>query len=181
MQHERGDFSIPDEEVGGDLYDITQHILEEAGLPAYEVSNHAAPGQESLHNLTYWRYGDYAGIGPGAHGRLTIDGHKYATRGHRAPDIWMDRVAQTGHGSHPEEPVTRNQRLTECVMMGLRLREGLCLHSLEAEAGRDWQDIFDQKRISALTTEGLVVLEEGRLKPTQDGLARLNGLLAYLL
>ncbi len=181
MRHERGEFKIPDEDVGGELYDITQERLEAAGMPAYEVSNHAKPGQESLHNLTYWRYGDYAGIGPGAHGRLTIDGHKYATRGHRAPDIWMDRVAGYGHGGHPDEPINRDQRVTEAVMMGLRLKEGLCLASLEAEAGKDWREIFDEKKIAALAQEGLVVLENDRLIPTCDGLARLNGLLAYLL
>ncbi len=181
MRHERGEFKIPDEDAGGELYDITQERLEAAGMPAYEVSNHAKPGQESLHNLTYWRYGDYAGIGPGAHGRLTIDGHKYATRGHRAPDIWMDRVAGHGHGGHPDEPINRDQRVTEAVMMGLRLKEGLCLASLEAEAGKVWREIFDEKKIAALAREGLVVLENDRLIPTRDGLARLNGLLAYLL
>lgn len=181
MRHERGEFKIPDDEVGGELYDITQERLEAAGMPAYEVSNHARPGQESLHNLTYWRYGDYAGIGPGAHGRLTIDGHKYATRGHRAPDIWMDRVVKDGHGGHPDEPISRDQRVTEAVMMGMRLREGLCLTSLEAEAGRGWPDILDEKKIAALQKEGLVILENDRLIPTRDGLARLNGLLAYLL
>lgn len=181
MRHERGEFKIPDEDVGGELYDLTQEKLEQAGMPAYEVSNHARPGQESLHNLTYWRYGDYAGIGPGAHGRLTIEGHKYATRGHRAPDIWMDRVVKDGHGGHPEEPVSRDQRMTEAVMMGMRLKEGLCLASLEAEAGRARFDIFDEKKITALQKEGLVVLDGDRLVPTRDGLARLNGLLAYLL
>lgn len=181
MRHERGEFKIPDEEVGGELYDITQERLEAAGMPAYEVSNHATPGQESLHNLTYWRYGDYAGIGPGAHGRLTMDGHKYATRGHRAPDIWIERVVKDGHGGHRDEPISRDQRVTEAVMMGMRLREGLCLTSLEAEAGREWCDIFDEKKIAALQKEGLVILGDNRLIPTRDGLARLNGLLAYLL
>lgn len=181
MQHERGEFKIPDEDVGGELYDVTQRLLEDAGMPAYEVSNHARPGQESLHNLTYWRYGDYVGIGPGAHGRITINGDKFATRGHRAPDVWMQRVAAQGHGSHPEEPVSRDQRVTEAVMMGMRLREGLCLTGLEAEAQKEWRAIFDEKKIAALQAEGLVILEDDRLKPTQGGLARLNGILAYLL
>lgn len=181
MRHERGEFKIPDEDVGGELYDITQTMLEDAGMPAYEVSNHAKPGQESLHNLTYWRYGDYAGIGPGAHGRLSISGDKFATRGHRAPDVWMERVAKDGHGGHPDEPVARDQRIIECVMMGMRLREGLDLKKLSDEAGRDWRAVLDEKKISALAGEGLVTLSGDRLMPTQDGLARLNGLLAYLL
>lgn len=181
MRHARGDFVIPDEDLGGELYDVTQAVLDAAGMPAYEVSNHARPGEESRHNLTYWRYADYAGIGPGAHGRLTIGGHKYATRGHRAPDIWMERVRDHGHGGHAEEIVTADDRATECLMMGMRLREGMPLARLEAEAGRSWEEIIRPAKIEALAQEGLAVLENGVLRATPAGLARLNGLLAYLL
>ncbi|MFO7482571.1 radical SAM family heme chaperone HemW, partial [Oceanibaculum nanhaiense] len=92
LRHARGEFRIPDEDTGAALYEATQDVLEQAGLPAYEISNHARPGEESRHNLAYWRYADYAGIGPGAHGRLTLAQGKIATRQHRAPQIWLERV-----------------------------------------------------------------------------------------
>ena len=104
-QHARGEFRIPEQDQAGEFYEVTQEILEKAGLSAYEISNHAVEGQESAHNLTYWRYGDYAGIGPGAHGRLSIDGQKFAARTHRAPDIWLGKVSNDGHGFHPFEEV----------------------------------------------------------------------------
>ncbi|MBU0858346.1 MAG: radical SAM family heme chaperone HemW [Alphaproteobacteria bacterium] len=126
-QHARGDFTIPNEDEGAALYEVTQSVLSDRGMPAYEVSNHARPGEESRHNLVYWRYGDYVGIGPGAHGRLTLDGVKHATRAHRAPEIWLERVQGGGHGAHPHETVAHNERLTEALMMGLRLQEGVPL------------------------------------------------------
>ena len=170
-QHERGDFRIPDNDRAGEFYEVTQEIMEAAGLPAYEVSNHARAGQESLHNLTYWRYGDYAGVGPGAHGRLTIEGKKFATRGHRAPDVWMKRVNADGHGSHPFEDVTPAQQKSEALMMGLRLREGV------EEARFD----LDPAKIQKLCDEGFLTRADGHIRPTTAGLQRLNGVLSYLV
>lgn len=181
MRHERGDFKIPDEEIAGDLYEITQTLLEEAGMPAYEVSNHAIAGQESRHNLTYWRYTDYVGIGPGAHGRLTVDGKKQATRGHRAPDIWLQKVAEQGHGAHEFESLSNRDRFTECLMMGLRLEEGIPVARLEAEGGDEFKNLIDAKKIEALRGEGLLNFDGQILQATKAGLQRLNGVLAYLL
>ena len=181
LQHERGEFKVPDDDLGGELYEVTQDIMNAHGCPAYEVSNHARAGQESQHNLTYWRYDDYAGIGPGAHGRLTLGGKKFATRGHRAPDIWMQRAIENGHGSHPFEEVTAGQRFTEALMMGLRLREGISLSNLESESGAQWQDHLDPARLKALCDEGLLVHDGDRLLPTIAGLQRLNGVLSYLV
>ena len=181
MQHERGEFRIPDEELAGDLYEVTQAVLEEAGMPAYEVSNHAREGQESRHNQTYWRYTDYVGIGPGAHGRLTLDGHKQATRGHRVPEIWMKRVEDHAHGSHDFEILTRNDRFTECLMMGLRLREGIPVSRLESEGGKALGQLIDPAKIKALQGEGLLEFDGRTLKATKEGLQRLNGVLSYLL
>lgn len=181
MMHERGEFKIPDEELAGDLYEITQGVLEEAGMPAYEVSNHARAGQESRHNLTYWRYTDYVGIGPGAHGRLTVDGRKQATRGHRAPDIWLEKVAANGHGAHDFENLSPRDRFTECLMMGLRLKEGIPVARLEAEGGDDFKNLIDAKKIEALQGEGLLDFDGQTLHATRAGLQRLNGVLAYLL
>jgi len=181
MMHERGEFKIPDEELAGDLYEVTQSVLEDAGMPAYEVSNHARAGAESRHNMTYWRYTDYVGIGPGAHGRITVDGTKHATRGHRAPDIWLRQVTEQGHGMHPFENLLNRDRFTECLMMGLRLAEGIPVERLEQEGAKKFADLIDPQKIEALRGEGLLECDGHTLKATKAGLQRLNGVLSYLL
>ncbi|PZO88290.1 MAG: coproporphyrinogen III oxidase [Micavibrio aeruginosavorus] len=181
MRHERGEFKIPDEEVAGDLYEITQDILESEGMRAYEVSNHARDGRESRHNLTYWRYTDYVGIGPGAHGRLTFDGRKQATRGHRAPDVWMAKVFESGHGCHDFEALSHEDRFTECLMMGLRLAEGIPVARLEEEGGKPFAQLIAPQKIEALRGEGLLTFDGSNLAATKAGLQRLNGVLSYLL
>ncbi len=186
-QFGRGDFMMPSEDLGGEFYEITQSVLTAAGLPAYEISNHAKPGQESRHNLTYWRYTDYVGIGPGAHGRLTLpDGkvatlQKVATRGHRAPEVWMERVLASGHGGHDHESVNPEQRWMEALMMGLRLREGVPFARLESESGKSIDEILNPRKLKALSEEGLITLPGDSIKPTSAGMQRLNGLLGYLL
>ncbi|TWB54532.1 radical SAM family heme chaperone HemW [Nitrospirillum viridazoti] len=177
--HQRGDLVVPDEDLAGDLYEATQVLLNQAGMPAYEVSNHARPGQESRHNLVYWRYGDYVGIGPGAHGRLTLDGQKIATRTHRAPEIWLQRVEEGGTGAHADEIVTAEQRGREALMMGLRLAEGVNLARLTAEAGG--LNPVDLGAVDRLSRHGLLTLDGDRLTATADGRQRLNGVLAALL
>lgn len=180
-RHKRGEFRIPEQDQAGEFYEVTQEILNTAGLPAYEISNHASEGQESAHNMTYWRYGDYAGVGPGAHGRLTLEGKKFATRTHRAPDIWLEKVAQDGHGYHPFEEVPPEDRFTELMMMGLRLREGVALARIEEESGQDWRMVLRQDKVQHLVDENLLILTKTHLQPTQNGMQRLNGILSYLL
>ena len=180
-QYSRGDFSIPTNDEGGELYEITQRVLEDHGLPAYEISNHAAKDQESRHNLTYWRYYDYVGIGPGAHGRLTIDGNKVGTRGHRAPEIWLDKVAKDGHGSHPYEAIDTDQRFAEMLMMGLRLREGIKLSRFTEETGQSLETYIPQTKFQSMIDEGYITVTDTTITATQDGRQRLNGLLDYLL
>lgn len=180
-QHARGDFTIPEDEDAAALYELTQAMMAQAGLPAYEVSNHARPGEESRHNLAYWRYQDYVGVGPGAHGRLTIDGEKVATRGHRAPDIWLKQVSAKGHGAHPFEPIARAARLEEALMMGLRLGEGVSTERLSDEAGTDWRESIAPQRLQTMIDENMIVLNDNRLIATGNGMQRLNGLIAYLL
>lgn len=180
-QHSRGDFMIPNDMVAGDLYEATQDILGAAGMPAYEISNHAKPGEESRHNLTYWRYGDYAGVGPGAHGRLTMEGQKIATRAHRAPDIWLKNVAAQGHGAHPTEIITAEERFTESLMMGLRLTEGVPLARLEQESGRERERFFKPEKIRALEAEGYLTHGPDHIVATAAGRQRLNAVLSYLL
>lgn len=182
-RHERGDFALPDEETGAELYEYTQERLARAGLAAYEVSNHAAPGQESRHNLAYWRYGDYVGVGPGAHGRLTLEGRKRATRGHRAPELWLERVEAGGHGAHPFEVIDPRARAMEALMMGLRLREGVPMARIEAEGGQDWRAVVPEAKIKALEAEGYVAFDRAAaiLRPTAAGLERLHGVLKFLV
>ncbi len=177
----RGELDMPDEDTQAALYETTQDILATAGLPAYEISNHARPGAESRHNLTYWRYGDYVGIGPGAHGRLTVDGQKLATRAHRAPEIWLDRVAATGHGAHPDEPVSMAERRDELLMMGLRLTEGVSRARLRDELGADVGAVIDPQRLDRLIGAGFLELDASSLRATAGGRQRLNAVLASLL
>ena len=179
--HARGDLVLPDEDLAGDLYEATQSLLERAGLPAYEISNHARPGEESRHNLTYWRYGDYVGVGPGAHGRLTLDGEKFATRAHRAPEIWLERVERDGHGAATPEPIAREARGSELLMMGLRLREGVARARLVEETGRDLQDLVDAAALDRLAAGGFLEVDKDRLRATHEGRQRLNAVLGALL
>ncbi|WP_376959784.1 radical SAM family heme chaperone HemW [Azospirillum sp. A26] len=179
--HARGDLVLPDEDLAGDLYEATQSQLTAAGLPAYEISNHARPGEESRHNLTYWRYGDYVGIGPGAHGRLTLDGEKFATRAHRAPEIWLERVERDGHGAAAPDPIDRDARGTELLMMGLRLSEGVRLARLTEETGRNLDDFVDPAALSRLIDGNFLTRDADRLVATPEGLQRLNAVLGAIL
>ncbi|WP_188259856.1 radical SAM family heme chaperone HemW [Azospirillum tabaci] len=179
--HARGDLVLPDEDLAGDLYEATQSLLDRAGLPAYEISNHARPGEESRHNLTYWRYGDYVGVGPGAHGRLTLDGEKFATRAHRAPEIWLERVERDGHGAAAPEPVARESRGSELLMMGLRLREGVARARLVEETGRDIDGLVDSGALERLVAGGFLEVGKDTLRATHEGRQRLNAVLGALL
>lgn len=179
--HQRGELKVPDNDAGARLYEITQEMAEKAGLPAYEISNHARPGDESRHNMVYWRYGDYAGIGPGAHGRLTLQGRKHATRAHRAPELWMERVRQHGHGAHDMETVTPDQRGREMLMMGLRLMEGVDLSVFTTETGKDFSGFVNPGRVKVLVEEGLLDISGTTLAATRAGRQRLNAVLAFLL
>jgi len=181
--HARGDFALPDEDLAGALYELTQDRLAAAGLPAYEISNHAWPGGgESRHNLVYWRYGDYVGVGPGAHGRLTLpDGGKVATRQRRAPETWLAAVEADGHGTQEGVPLGSAERLEEMLMMGLRLAEGVPLTRIRAETGKDLPETVDPDALRDLAEGGFLSLDAGRLRATDAGRQRLNAVLGALL
>ncbi|RKQ68684.1 radical SAM family heme chaperone HemW [Oceanibaculum indicum] len=181
LRHARGEFRIPDEDTGAALYEATQDLLEQAGLPAYEISNHARPGEESRHNLAYWRYADYAGIGPGAHGRLTLEEGKIATRQHRAPQIWLERVERDGHATQAELPVSVEERLTEMLMMGLRTVEGVPVERFIRETGQPLESALDSARLARLTEGGFLIADDAGLRATAEGRQRLNALLPALL
>jgi putative oxygen-independent coproporphyrinogen III oxidase len=179
--HARGDFVLPDEETQAALYEVTLARLEAAGLPAYEISNHARPGAECRHNLVYWRNGDYIGVGPGAHGRLTLEAVRVATRQHRAPETWLDAVERTGHGG--EEPITLapGEQRDELVMMGLRLAEGIPRERFRERLGLELETALDPERIAPLVEAGFLELGKKRLAATAEGRQRLNALLRRLL
>ena len=175
--HKAGKLRVPDEDLARDLYDLTQAICADAGLPAYEVSNHARPGAECRHNLVYWRGHDYAGVGPGAHGRLTIDGRRVATETEKRPEAWLMRVETNGSGATVSEKLTAGETADEYLLMGLRLAEGIDLDRYNALSGRT----LDPKRISILREEGAVeTTADGRLRVTQSGFPLLDAVVADL-
>ena len=177
----RGDFALPDEELAGALFEATQERLATAGLPAYEVSNHARPGGESRHNLAYWRGQDYAGIGPGAHGRLTLGATRFAIRRHRAPETWLAAVERTGEGSAERVALTPAERSRELLMMGLRLAEGVDRTRFRAAASGEIEASLDRARLEDLVAGGFVTLDAQGLRATAAGRQRLNAVLGALL
>ena len=134
--HAARKFTIPDNDHAADLYALTQEVTAAHGLPAYEISNHARPGAESRHNLTYWRYGEYVGVGPGAHGRFVENGRRIVTIAERMPETWANLVEAKGHGVTGGEMLTRSEEADEFLLMGLRLAEGIDLARYEAMSGR---------------------------------------------
>jgi len=185
----RGEFVLPDQDLAARLYDATAEEAARFGLAPYEVSNYAAPGAESRHNLAYWRYQDYAGIGPGAHGRVSLDAHSHDTQGatllatarHRAPEAWMALVAQHGHGTTTEEAIAPADRAREALLMGLRLTEGVSLTRFTARTGLALADAVEPHILAACLEEGYLTLSPTHLAATTQGRQRLNALLESLL
>src|SRR6187455_148518 len=175
--HKAGKLPVLDADLARDLYDLTQAICADASLPAYEISNHARPDAECRHNLVYWRGHDYAGIGPGAHGRLTIDGRRVATATEKRPEAWLMRVEGSGGGFTVEEKLTSGETSDEYLLMGLRLVEGIDLERYNALSGRT----LDPERISFLREQGAVeTTADGRLRVTQSGFPLLDAVVADL-
>lgn len=172
-----GKLAIPDDDLARDLYDITQEVCDASGLAAYEISNHARAGAECRHNLVYWRGDEYAGIGPGAHGRIEQDGRRFATATETRPESWLMRVEGLGHGLIVDEALTREERADEYLLMGLRLAEGIDPQRYEALSGRP----LDQKRIAILRDEGaLETTPSGYLRVTQAAFPILDAVVADL-
>lgn len=167
---------LPDEDNAADMFEATQEICEAHSFPAYEVSNHAKKGAESIHNKIYWKYGDYAGIGPGAHGRLTLGGIRHATETHLAPQKWLNAVNQSGNGESERTSLDLSEQTTEFLLMGLRLNEGVDLGRLATSQ----KDRFEL-RIKELTELGLIEKNAEQLLVTPSGRPVLNGVLRQLL
>ena len=177
-QHARGDFALPEDGLGADLYEATQALLEARLMPAYEISNHARAGAECRHNLLYWRYGDYVGIGPGAHGRVTLDGRKFATRQKKAPESWLADIKEGGDGMEERLEIAPQDRLVEMVMMGLRTSEGIPRARFRRECNAEPEDLLDTETLQRL--DGFITLDAAGLRAPKAGRQRLNSVLATL-
>ncbi len=171
-----GSLRIPDGDTASELYLLTQELCEAAGLPAYEVSNHARPGSESRHNMLYWRGLDYAGVGPGAHSRVGVGGTKRALSAIKSPETWLAEVEISGRGLASEETLNAAEAADEYLLMGLRLSDGIDLARLAAIDGRS----LDEERVNALAQEGLIKREGKRLAATPKGRLVLNRLILEL-
>jgi oxygen-independent coproporphyrinogen-3 oxidase len=180
-RHRQGDIVLPDPDLAARLYEATAEEAARFGLDAYEVSNYAHPGSESRHNLAYWRYADYAGIGPGAHGRLTLEGAITATRKHRAPEAWAERVERAGHATTEETALSAIERAREMLLMGLRLTEGIDPARFAARTGTPLDAALDPETLRHAHAEGYLETANGRLRATQAGRLRLDALLGALV
>jgi putative oxygen-independent coproporphyrinogen III oxidase len=175
--HEAGKLVIPDNDHARALYDVTQEICGKFGLPAYEVSNHAKPGDECRHNLLYWRYGEYAGVGPGAHGRLYTERGRRALSTERSPEAWLDYVRRDGHGIVADEALSHESEADEFLLMGLRLREGIDPQRFKTLRGR----CLDRTRLEALSKEGLIeACHDARVRVSAAGFPVLDAIVADL-
>ena len=181
-EHARGAFALPEDDAAAELYFATGEEAARFGLAPYEVSNYAKPGAESRHNLAYWRYGDYIGIGAGAHQRLMLGGELHAARRHRGPEAWLARVEADGHAVTAEETLSSRDRAREAMLMGLRLSEGIDPDRLRVRTGLSLAEAVDPTMLSAcLDEEYLQWLPNGRLAATWEGRLRLDAMLPVLL
>ena len=186
QDHARGAFVLPDEDTSATLYEETNALMTARGLAPYEISNYARPGAACRHNLIYWRYEDYIGIGPGAHGRFAVDDAdrargKRATRQASGPEAWLERVEAHGHATAEDRVVGTDEMPGEALMMGLRLVEGIDRRRFRALTGRDAADVVDTGALSALIQGGFLTLDDACLRATDAGRQRLDAVLARLL
>ena len=178
---EHGALALPDAAISAPLFEATQDKLGEAGFPAYEISNHARPGGECRHNLTYWRYGEYLGIGPGAHGRMRQDGGTVALARTRSPEAWLAQVEATGNGEATRDALGQLEIRDELAMMGLRLNEGIGRTRFRDVTGGEIEDGFDGDRLAPLIAGGFLALDAMGLRASAAGRQRLDAVLAALL
>jgi oxygen-independent coproporphyrinogen-3 oxidase len=178
--HARGDLHEIDEDSAAALYLATQEVMEQHGLPAYEISNHARNGAESRHNLAYWRYQDYIGIGPGAHGRISLNGQKTSTQALRSPEKWLAQVQMRGHGTETQTLLTAQEQLHERLLMGLRLNEGLQAQAFEHASGVPLYDYINPRALARLQQAGWVDATPEHVRIIGEGRICLNSVIAEL-
>ncbi len=167
-QYQKKELIIPEDDLASDMYELTQDLMSKNNMPAYEVSNHARKGEESQHNLVYWNYGDYIGIGAGAHGRITIDGAKLAIDNNKVPEQWLEQITNPNI-----EEVNHEQQLYERLMMGLRLTDGI-------KWDDDFAEIINGKNLQILIDENLVIRDNEYIKVTPSGMQKLNAVLGFM-
>lgn len=177
----RGEKMTLENEPSAVLYEMTEELMQDAGLPAYEVSNYARPSQECRHNLLYWNFEDYIGIGPGAHGRVSSGENKWATYRYKAPETWLEAVERQGHGQQTSQLLSPPEKLQELTLMGLRLTKGLEIKRIVEETGLEIHQAYPLGDLDLLEKEGLLKRTDTHLIPTFEGRMRLNGLIGFLL
>ena len=180
-EHRDGRFALPRDDVAADMYEKTAEMTSKSGLPAYEVSNHAQKGSECRHNLIYWQGGDYVGIGPGAHGRLTLDGETVRTEQIPGPANWLSAVSKNGHATRISAVVLKPEQCEELIMTGLRLTGGIEAARFEAQTGVPLADGVNRNQVTALQQANLITWDETRLAATPAGILRLNALISAIL
>lgn len=168
---------LPSDDLAADMYDLTQELCEAVGMPAYEISNHARDGAESRHNLIYWRYGDYVGIGPGAHGRITLNGQRHATETHLMPNAWLEAVSHGGSGETLRTVISDADQGTEYILMGMRVVSGISHHRYNAITGR-W---LDSTALDQLQDMGMITVRGDQIAATASGRAVLNTVMSHML
>ncbi len=181
QQYKRGAFQLPDSDLASQLYEDTGTALNAAGLHRYEISNYARPGMECRHNLGYWQYDDYIGIGAGAHGRICVGNTRYATATTRLPERWLQQVQISGHALEMNSALADNDAMQEALLMGLRLETGISLAEWQEKFIARMKDFIPDNKLRSLVTEGDLILSETHLRATKQGLLRLNAVLDYLL
>ncbi len=180
LGYHRGDFKMPTDEESALFYEYTNQKMAEHHFEAYEISNYAIPGQESRHNLIYWRYEDYIGVGPGAHSRVPVGSVKCAVRRHRSPELWMKQVEETGDGTHETKSLSEKDKIVEFLMMGLRLKEGISRSAFLKEIGQDILAVIAPEKLEALKQEGLFYMEDKKFGLTEGGRQKLNSVLGFM-
>lgn len=174
-------FTLPSEDAASDMFEITNELCKAAGFPAYEISNHTHAGQECRHNMVYWRGGDYVGVGPGAHGRMTLNDGARAVRQIKAPALWLKRVSAENHGTQEIEPLDHKSRAEEMIMMGLRLTEGIHAARFERLTGLPIKSLLNEGKFAQLEAQGFITFTQNRLRATAAGRLALNEVLRQLL
>jgi putative oxygen-independent coproporphyrinogen III oxidase len=179
--YDKGKLVLPQEGLAADMFEMTGEMCGAAGIPAYEISNHAVPGGECRHNLVYWQGGAYIGIGPGAHGRLIEGTGAVATENHKKPEHWLKAVGENGHGRSLKSVISPAARTDELIMMGLRLKAGINLRRFKAQCGGDFEGAVDANALQMLLEDGFLEMDAGYVRPSAAGWPLLNPILQKLL
>lgn len=176
--HKRGDLVLPDDDLSINLFNYTNDCLTRKGLPPYEISNYAPIGEESLHNLSYWRYEDYLGVGPGAHSRIAFDNQRWAIEHIRTPELWYQSIIEKKTGEKNKTSISPKEQIIEKIMMGLRLKEGIIIDDISPI---EWKEIINKKKLNLLLTKNFLEIKNGYLRATPQGQRVLNSLIEQII